>query len=826
MRKSLLLIPVLAGLAAISACGNSSEKGRTLVRIAGAAFTDKDLDLRLHVHEDARREEILADEEQRRGEFESILRQRLFALAAQASPYGKNADIRRRMAMQDQRVMTQYYFENYLGQQGGYTRAQIEAYYAAAPERFTDDSGRVLPLKHAFSRVVDSLIVKNGAVDSFFQANASSYTVRPSAEVAVIRTTDRKQADAALKALRGGAAFGATAKRYSQHPSKDNDGRLSRINRGDFTDAFPDPTLQDSLVFGDKRLKPGQTSGLVSAAGVYLILRIESYMAEKKPALDEVRSRVNADFVREYKARLNQTAVAVLKEKYGLRSIPLAKEPTEKEIAAYYEAHKGEYESPETFELYHVESGDEEKLAAELKNVKDFEGFKALASRFSSNALTRAQQGRLGVVKRDFSLPYGVGMLPALFPALDEIETGRVEELVQNPTTQAWHAFWLVKKEAPQPKPLERVRPLVIQDLKANRVANVQPKDSLAVIDKLGKNGKVIREEDVLFLRTEIPPQYQERYTRENLVEYIAVWEIFAAEVQALGLDKETRLRAHRLASDDNQWAAIYRDSVQPATWEEKPATLDKAFKANRALFGGDNAPQTWKPITRDVAASLYLTPRDYELEYNIYPERYTQDSVKISFADAKPAMFNNLKQTAYNRLDSAVLETLKKRFKVKIEDPTLGEPKLEPVADYKKAQDLHYERKLDQAMKLYERLRARFPKNAGLQDSVSFGIAQILIEQERYPQALAEYRRVNYLYPNSPNDYKALFMIGFIQAEHLRQDSAAVRSFEAMLKKYPDSDLSDDADWMIRNIRSGGQLMPTLEEDFDENGMSTETAK
>src|SRR5690606_18679058 len=168
MRKSLLLIPVLAGLAAISACGNSSEKGRTLVRIAGAAFTDKDLDLRLHVHEDARREEILADEEQRRGEFESILRQRLFALAAQASPYGKNADIRRRMAMQDQRVMTQYYFENYLGQQGGYTRAQIEAYYAAAPERFTDDSGRVLPLKHAFSRVVDSLIVKNGAVDSFF----------------------------------------------------------------------------------------------------------------------------------------------------------------------------------------------------------------------------------------------------------------------------------------------------------------------------------------------------------------------------------------------------------------------------------------------------------------------------------------------------------------------------------------------------------------------------------------------------------------------------------------------------------------------------------
>lgn len=828
MRKSLLLIPVLAGLAAISACGNSSEKGRTLARIAGAAFTDKDLDLRLHVHEDARRAEILADADQRRGEFEAILNQRLFALAAQASPYGKSADIRRRMDMQDQRVMTQYYFESFLGQQGGYTRAQIEAHHAAAPDRYTDDSGRVLTFPAAFTRVVDSLLVKNGAVDSFFQANAASYSVRPYAEVAVIRTTQRKQADAALKALRGGAAFDATAKRYSQHASRENGGRLSVINRGDYVDAFSDPALLDSLVFGEKRLKPGQTSGILTAAGgAFLIVRAEAYTAEKNPSLDEVRARVNADFVREHKARLNQNAVAALKAKYELRNISLVKQPTEKEIAAYYEAHKSEYESPETFELYHIEAADEAKLTAELAQVKDFAGFKALAARISSNAQTRTQEGRLGVVKRDFSLPYGVGMMPALFPALDEIESGRVEELVQNPTTQAWHAFWLVKKEAPQPKTLERVRPLVIQDLKANRVSNVQPKDSLAVIGKLGKNGKVIREEDVLFLRGEIPPQYQERYTRENLVEYIAVWEIFAAEARALGLDKENRLRAQRLASEDNQWAAIYRDSVLPATWEESPSALDKAFKANRALFGGENAPKTWKPIARDVAASLYLTPRDYELEYNIYPERYTRDSALIPFAEAKPAMFTNLKQTAYARLDSAVLAKLKKRFKVKIEDPTLGEPSLEPVAaHYKKAQDLHYERKLDQAMNLYERLRTRFPKNAGLQDSVSFGIAQILIEQERYGQALAEYRRVNYLYPNSPNDYKALFMIGFIQAEHLRQDSAAVRSFEAMLKKYPDSDLSDDADWMIRNIRSGGQLMPTLEEDLDENGMSTETAK
>lgn len=722
MRKSLLLIPVLAALAAVSACGNSSEKGRTLARIDGAAFTEGDLDLRLNVHEDARRKEILANPELRRAEFETFLHQRLYSLAGQASSYGKSKELRRHHELQDQRVMTQYYFEVFLGQQGGRTRADIEAYYAAAPERFTDDSGRTLSFTHAFSRVVDSLLVEDGAIDSFFQANVRNYA---------------------------------------------------------------------------------DTAG-------------------KTPALDKVRRRVITDYLREHKANLNQNAVATLKAKHGFRLVSLEKPPTEREILAYYNANKASYESPETFELYHVELADEDKLAAEFEKAQNLEEFKALASRLSANPYTKTQQGRLGVVKRDFSLPYGVGVMPALFPALDEIESGRLPELVQNPNTQTWHAFWLVEKAPPAPKALDRVRALVVEDLKNNRIANVQPADSLAVI---GKSGTVIREADVLFLRREIPPQFQARYTRDNLVDYLAVWEIFAAETKALGLDKERKLQARRMNSADNQWATVYRDSVLPATWEEKPSALKKAFKANRVLFGTSSTVTSWEPVARDVAASLHLTTRDYEIEYHTYPERYMRDSAMIPFAEAKPLIFTNLKPDAYARLDEAVLNKLKKRFKVRIEDPTLLEPSLEPAATfYQQAQDLHYERKLDQAMRLYERLRDHFPERAGLQDSVSFGIAQILIEQERYPQALAEYRRVNYLHPESANDYKALFMIGFIQAEHLRQDSAAVRSFESMLKKYPDSDLSDDADWMIRNIRSGGQLMPTLEEDLEDDGMSTET--
>jgi tetratricopeptide (TPR) repeat protein len=820
MKKSLILIPVLAAIAAISACGNSGEKGRTLARINGDAFTEGDLDLRLSSPDDARREEILRDPELRRREFETFLRTRLQALAAQQSPAGKSASLKRRLGLLDERVVTQYFFETHLGINGGFTRAEIESYYNANTARFTGDSGRVLPLSQVLPRVVDSLLARGANLDSVYKATQRNYVTRPWAEVSIIRTADRKQAEAALKALKGGMKFSDAAVRFSNHPTKESQGRFGRVNPGDYQPDLAMGVLLDSLFFTEAtRLQPGQHSGIIKRDDGFSILQVDTYTAERTPPLAEVRDQVTAEYIRGRKSPQSQQVIEDLKKKHGVRLISLNKPATEKDVAAYYQAHKEQYESPETFELYHVESSDEGKLTAASSQAATLEQFKSLAQRASENALTKAQQGYVGVVKRDFTLPYGIGMMPSLFPALDEIKEGRVGEVLQNPSTQKWHAFWLVRKAPPALKALDRVRALVEEDLKANSIASIGPRDSLAVI---GRSGKVIREDDVLFLREEIPEQMRDRYTRENLVEYLVIWEIVTDEAHARGLDKERKLRSLRLQNGDNFWAGVYRDSVLSASWEEVPATLEKAFKANRSLFTRDSAARSWKPFARDVAAWQLLNARDFEIEYNTNPERYTRDSVLGSLEASRSAIFENLKPTAYGRLDALVLEKLKKRFKVAVEDPTLLEPSLEPVtATYKKAQDLHYERKLDQALSLYEKLRTAFPARAGLQDSVSFGVAQIYIEQERYPQAMAEYRRVSYLYPGSPNDYKAMFMVGFIQAEHLHQDSSAVRSFEGMLKKYPESDLSDDATWMIQNIRSGGALMPALEDEADEKGVS-----
>ena len=103
MRKSLILIPVFAAIAAYGSNavleGLGGEKGPALARIDGDTFTEGDLELRLNAYEDARRDEILKDPEQRRREFAGILRSRLYSLAGRESAFGKSESLRRRAAL-------------------------------------------------------------------------------------------------------------------------------------------------------------------------------------------------------------------------------------------------------------------------------------------------------------------------------------------------------------------------------------------------------------------------------------------------------------------------------------------------------------------------------------------------------------------------------------------------------------------------------------------------------------------------------------------------------------------------------------------------------
>lgn len=809
MKRILCFLPLLA----LVACdGKREDRSKVLAKIAGTGYTQSDFEFMLKTMSPDRQAEIMKDPEARRKQFNFMLKQKLQAMAAQKSRYGKSPNLAARQDLIDKRIVTQAYYQTHLGENNGVPATELQAYYKANQTKFANDSGRVLPFDEIRSRVADSVVMSKAPLDSFYQANNRRFEQKAYCELSLIQAKDRKTADEAAKAIAAGLVFGEAAVKYSLHEaSKANQGKVGRQVKGETMWELGSVNA-DSLFFNEAtKLKIGAVSRPVKKDSNWLIIKVDACAPQQIPALETVRKKVSDDYLAQYKSKLSDNALPNLKAKYNVKLASGKQEVTEVELQKFYESHKENYFSPETYDVWHIETKNKDQLAKRLKDIKDLEAFKKIATQFSENSWTKPVQGQIGVIKRDHCLPNGIGMMPALFTTLDSMTSGLVREPIQNPDTKKWHAFWLVQKWPKQAKAFDRVQALVKQDYKSEKTTTVKADDTLATWPK----GKIVREKDVAFLREEIPAHMQDRYTREALVDYLLTWELATIEAKNLGILDDVKMQAQREENRVNYWGQVYQDSIMARTAGLDSLTLKRVFETNRDYFTKDSADRDFHKYVRDIAAFLTLEPKDFDIEYKTNPERYRKDTAALTFEESRYEVFQNLKGVAYTQAEERQTDRLQREFQVVVMDPTLLPPKIKnPQEAYKQAQNLHYDRKLDQAVELYQRLRVEFPKVETLQDSICFGMAQIFIEQEKYQQALSEYRRLSYLYPKSANNYKAMFMVGFIHAEHLKNDSAAVRSFEKMLVQYPSSDLSDDADWMIRNIRSGGKLMPVLEGD------------
>lgn len=74
---------------------------------------------------------------------------------------------------------------------------------------------------------------------------------------------------------------------------------------------------------------------------------------------------------------------------------------------------------------------------------------------------------------------------------------------------------------------------------------------------------------------------------------------------------------------------------------------------------------------------------------------------------------------------------------------------------------------------------------------------------------AIKIYEQILTLFPQSPNDYKAQFLIGFVYSEQLRDYEKAKEAYKKVIEKYPSSDLADDAEFMLKTV--GSDSLPSV---------------
>ncbi len=123
-------------------------------------------------------------------------------------------------------------------------------------------------------------------------------------------------------------------------------------------------------------------------------------------------------------------------------------------------------------------------------------------------------------------------------------------------------------------------------------------------------------------------------------------------------------------------------------------------------------------------------------------------------------------------------------------------------------AKNFLQEQKFDEAVKLYEKIAADFPKSP-LASEALFEAAKLyqsksipgMSDNAAYEKAVESYTSVYEKYPDSPEAPLAMFMTGFLYANEMKQYQAAKTAFEKFLKQYPEHEMAESARLEIQNM-------------------------
>ncbi len=108
------------------------------------------------------------------------------------------------------------------------------------------------------------------------------------------------------------------------------------------------------------------------------------------------------------------------------------------------------------------------------------------------------------------------------------------------------------------------------------------------------------------------------------------------------------------------------------------------------------------------------------------------------------------------------------------------------------------------------------------------FEMANQYMGQQNWQEAEQYFGKIYQQYPNGIFSSKALFMMGYINANHLNNLENARKYYQEFLDKYPDHDLADDAQYELTHLGKNADELPFLmsdqqEESSENNGNKQE---
>lgn len=84
---------------------------------------------------------------------------------------------------------------------------------------------------------------------------------------------------------------------------------------------------------------------------------------------------------------------------------------------------------------------------------------------------------------------------------------------------------------------------------------------------------------------------------------------------------------------------------------------------------------------------------------------------------------------------------------------------------------------------------------------------------QEKYEEAIDNFKKIIEYYPQGENAPKATFMIGYIYANNTKDLDEAKKYYQLFIEKYPNNDLADDAQYELETLGQDINDLPIFKE-------------
>ena len=215
---------------------------------------------------------------------------------------------------------------------------------------------------------------------------------------------------------------------------------------------------------------------------------IQQTLSEKKDSVKADSSKeddmkeLEQSFVRLHKQAMSQK----VKEMMSDLGTVVVEKLVPKDPHKFYEDNKDKFMTAPGYEVYHVAMKDSAALAKTMENVKDLESFKAVAATISEKEETADSMGYLGRIKKGHALPYGIGLMPALWPELEEKAAGYISSAIRSVSDSLYHSFYVQTVIPSEPKLFDRVEKQ-LEKMYAEDVASLDPTTVL-----VSDNGKTV----------------------------------------------------------------------------------------------------------------------------------------------------------------------------------------------------------------------------------------------------------------------------------------------------------------------------------------------